>query len=331
MKSRIAILFTVVAALVAASPVSAVPAKPVDAITVTLLPADGTPESLRKMVAAFSKRIAEVNASAEAKREQLQKQMKDGLEKAIAKAQSAGDIDTVLALKAAKEQFETLATSNVPLVKNAIDYREKKTAEFETARVSDALKAAKEFNDELEKSKKEETTKGNFDTAKALSDYQKELLGWCRSIQAQAPQTQSRPVAGEWCNEGEPRIVVVAATDGRGGLIGDARKGDRFIIRYEDGTWTCYKGRLPKESPDGNVQKDLHRAVVVDAKDPSRIFAVVPSNTSFTPFEFSVPEDAEFSLRMNDHHFKDNSGQVRYTAKRQIWKTGSQLQRFKQP
>ena len=64
MKTRIAILFAVVAALAAATPASAVPAKPVDATSVTLLPVEGTPEALRKMVAAFGKRIADVNTAA---------------------------------------------------------------------------------------------------------------------------------------------------------------------------------------------------------------------------------------------------------------------------
>ena len=96
MKTRIVILLAVVTALVATSPASAVPAKPVDATSVTLLPVEGTPEALRKMVAAFGKRIADINTAAETKRGQLQKQMKEGLEKAVAKAQASGDIDAVL-------------------------------------------------------------------------------------------------------------------------------------------------------------------------------------------------------------------------------------------
>ena len=199
MKTRIAILFAVVAALVAASPVSAVPAKPVDATAVTLLPANGTPDELRKMVAAFDKRIAEVNASTETKREQLQKQMKDGLEKAIAKAQSAGDIDAVLALKAAKEKFETMETSDVSIVKNALVFREKKLAEFETTRLADAMKAAKEFNDEMEKAKKDETTKGNFNAAKAIADHQKKLIAWVQTLRKTAveprPSQLNQPIA----------------------------------------------------------------------------------------------------------------------------------------
>ncbi len=178
MKTRIDILLAVVAALVAASPAFAVPAKPVDATAVTLLSAAGTSATLRKMAASFSATIAKVNKDADAKRSQLNQQLFEGFDRAVAKAQAAGDIDTVLALKAAKENFDTLDDSDVPLVKNAIAFREKKTAEIEGARIADTLKAAKEFNDEIEKAKKEETTKGNFDTAKALSDYQKELLAW---------------------------------------------------------------------------------------------------------------------------------------------------------
>lgn len=331
MKSRIAILFAVVAALVAASPASAVPAKPVDATAVTLLPADGTPDELRKLVVAFGKRITEVNSSTETKREQLQLQMKDGLEKAVAKAQASGDIDAVLALKAAKEKFETLTTSDVPLVKNAIDFREKKTAEFETARVADALKAAKEFNEELEKAKKDETTKGNFDTAKALSDYQKKLTAWAQSIRENAPAPQpARPVARPNAARFQPapeqrprqplqepaRTVTVNSRSMNGTSIGMAKAGDTFRIQYVGGRWNC---AFLAESPDADdIEQIYNRCCIILTRRPHKALTPIPGMTVQSPFLFTVPEDGEYALRAFDgtrsENFNDNSGSVRYNV-----------------
>ena len=332
MKTRIAILFAVVAALAAATPASAVPAKPVDATSVTLLPVEGTPEALRKMVAAFGKRIADVNTAAETKRGQLQKQMKEGLEKAVAKAQSSGDIDAVLALKAAKEKFETLTTSDVPLVKNAIDFREKKTAEFETARVADALKAAKEFNDELEKAKKDETTKGNFETAKALSDYQKKLAAWAQSIRECAPAPQParpaptavpRPQTPQPVRQQvAPQIVSVYASSADGASIGFAKAGDVFKIQYAGGRWMT--GYEIEESPDSpRLQRQDNRCALVRRTDPAFRLATLPANTKQRAFSYTVTEDGEYALRawdgMNDWsrvYFDDNRGMVRYSVQK---------------
>lgn len=328
MKSRIAILFAVFAALVAASPVSAVPAKPVDATPVMLLPAEGTPDELRILVVAFGKRITEVNASAETKREQLQKQTKEGFEKAIAKAQASGDIDTVLALKTAKEKFETLTTSDVPLVKNAIDFREKKTTEFETARVSDALKAAKEFNDELEKAKKDETMKGNFETAKALSDYQKKLAAWAQSVRESAPVSQlGRPVVRPNAARFQPtpeqrprqpqqesaRTISINSQNRSGTSIGMAKAGDTFRIQYVGGRWNCDS---ISESPDANVIRyDSNRCCIILASQPNQVLTPLPGMTIQTPFLFNVPEDGEYALRACDSdYFPDNTGSVRYNV-----------------
>ncbi len=195
MKTRIAILFAIVSAFVAASPASAVPANPIDATAVTLLPADGTKESLRKMAASFSATIAKANTDANTKRNQLRKHLIEGFDRAVTQAQTAGDLDTVLALKNAKEQFDTLDDSEIPLVKNAIVFREKKTAEIEATRISDALKAAKDFNDELEKAKIAETQKGKIEEAKAFSDHQKKVQEWAKSLQKDiksvSPQTMT--------------------------------------------------------------------------------------------------------------------------------------------
>ena len=91
-----------------------------------------------------------------------------------------GDLDMVLTLKEAKDQFDSLEDSEISLVKNAISFREKRTAEIESSRVAEALKAAKTFNDELEKAKKAETQKGSIALAKAFSDHQKKVLDWAR-------------------------------------------------------------------------------------------------------------------------------------------------------
>lgn len=331
MKSRYAILFAVGAILVTAVPAFAVPAKPVDATSVTLLPVEGTPEALRKMVAAFGKRIADINTAAETKRGQLQKQMKEGVEKAVAKAQASGDIDAVLALKAVKEKFETLTTSDVPLVKNAIDFREKKTAEFETARVADALKAAKEFNDELEKAQKDETTKGNFETAKALSDYQKKLAAWAQSIRESAPAPQParpaptavpRPQTPQPVRQQvAPQIVSVYASSADGASIGFAKAGDVFKIQYVGGKW---EGKYVEESPDASrMTWQDNRCVLVMKNNPAVRLAVVPGNTKQKPFSFTVAEDGEYALRIWDgmddykrHDFNDNRGMVRFSIQK---------------
>lgn len=196
MKSRDAILFVVGAILVATIPASAVPANPIDATVVTLLPADGTPAALRKMTTAFASAIAKANNDANTKRHQLRQHLVEGFDRAIAQAQTTGDLDMVLTLKEAKDQFDSLEDSEISLVKNAIAFREKKTAEIESSRVAEALKAAKTFNDELEKAKKAETQKGSIALAKAFSDHQKKVLEWAKTLQANVvvPQSNPKPV-----------------------------------------------------------------------------------------------------------------------------------------
>ena len=193
MKSRYAILFAIGAILVTAASAFAVPAKPVDATAVTLLPADGTPEALRKMTTAFASAIAKANNDANTKRSQLRQHLVDGLDRAIVQAQTAGDLDTVLALKEAKDQFDSLEDSETPLVKNAIAFREKKTVEIEASRTADALKAAKSFNDELEREKKAETQKGNIAVAKAFGDQQKKVLEWAKTLQTKIEKPKPQP------------------------------------------------------------------------------------------------------------------------------------------
>lgn len=187
MKARYAILFAVGAILVTAIPASAVPAKPIDAMVVTQLP-DGTSGALRKLTVAFGAAITKANNDVNTKRSQLRQHLVAGFDRAIAQAQTAGDLDTVLALKEAKDQFDSLEDSEIPLVKNAIAFREKKTAEIEASRIADALKAAKEFNDELEKAKKAETQKGNIAVAKTFGDQQKKVLEWGKTLQTDVPR-----------------------------------------------------------------------------------------------------------------------------------------------
>ena len=330
MKTTFAIPFAVALAFATATRSVAVPPRPVDATSVTLLPADGTPESLRKRVAAFGRKIADVNNDAGTKRERLRTQMADGFERAIAAAQSSGDIDAVLALKAAKEKFDALTTSDIPMVKNAIDFREKKTAEIETARLADAMKAAKEFNDELEKSKKDETTKGNFETAKALSDYQKKLAAWAQSVRATTPASQpARPVPTSIPRPQTPQpvrqttttqTVSVYATSANGASIGFAKAGDVFKIQYAGGHWMT--GYEIEESPDSaRLRRQDDRCVLVRRTDPASRLATIPANTKQRAFSYMVAEDGEYALRvwdgMNDYrqgHFNDNRGSVRYSV-----------------
>ncbi len=332
MKSRIAILFAVVAALVAASPASAVPAKPVDATAIMLLPAERTPDELRKLVVAFGKRITEVNASAETKREQLQKQMKDGFEKAIAKAQSSGDIDSVLALKAAKDQFDTIETSDVPVIKNAIAFREKKTSEIETARFAEAMKAAKEFNDELEKAKKDETTKGNFETAKAMADNQKKLLEWVQQLKAtefssrpplnssnsiqQNRQDLSETVQPVLPTTSVPitKVLKVDARREKGASIGNLKAGDVIQIKYISGEWFFSKND-PKVNPDEHFGSWGLAQTVLSMGPKATMVEGIPKGTSETPFEFMVEESGEYQLRIKDQGTDDNAGIVQYEVK----------------
>ena len=122
--------------------------------------------------------------------------------------------------------------------------------------------------------------------------------------------------------------IVVPGAAWQGVSIGSARRGERFAIQYQGGTWTCFTGRRAPENPDQqNIRYDEHRVVIVDAKAPGRIFATLPPETRTRPFEFVVPENGEFALRMNDGgtldiqrndsgNFHDNSGEVRYGVKR---------------
>ena len=199
MKSPPTVLFSIVAGLVATNPASAVPAKPVNATSVMLLPANESSEPLRELVSDFGNKIAKINADANGKREQLQSQMADGFDKAISKAQASGDLDSVLALKAAKENFDALTHSDVPFIKNAIAFREKKTAEFEAVRLAEALKAAKALNDELDERKKEETKNGFIETALSIAEYQKSLLVWVAGIKG---DTMPSDAAAQWPTDG---------------------------------------------------------------------------------------------------------------------------------
>ena len=345
MKARYDILFVVGSILVATVSTSAVPAKPVDATQATLLPANGTPDKLRKMVADFDKRIAEINVAAETKREQLQQQMKDGLEKAIIKAQSSGDIEVVLALKAAKEQFETLTTSDVPLVKNAIEFREKKTKEIETARVADAMQAAKELNDELEKTKKDETVKGNFDRAKAIAEHQEKLVAWVRTLRSSAPQptiapskpaqpaqtarppqpvvppgTQTDRFVYQNANKvTETKTIVVSATKPDGAVIATVKEGDTMVFKYLRGRWKAGSASWwPMVKPDSEDLGYDQNAAVIFKDGRWKRLETLPPNTASTPFEYVVPEDGTYRIRINDvdrSAFADNSGVVQYEVK----------------
>ena len=332
MNARYAVLIAVGAAL-AAMPVSAVPPRPVNALSVTMLPADGTPEELRKLVAAFGKSVAKANSDANEKRAQLDRQMAEGLDKAIAKAQASGDINMVLALKSAKDQFATLTTSDVPLVRNALEFREKKTVEIETARVADTMKAAKDLNDELEKAKKDETIKGNFDTAKAIADLQEKVVAWSKTLRSSAPQptaTAVRPVLPRPNAQPDParlrteppKTIVILATNPDGTSIGSANAGDVFKIQYVGGRWMT--GYDNNANPDSTTVPRLDdRCVIVREDNPAVHLAVIPANTKQKPFSFTVPEEGEYALRawdgMNDyrrHQFADNRGSVRYSVQK---------------
>ena len=328
MKTRYAILFTI-GALFATAPATAVPPKPINATAVTLLPADGTPDALRKMVAAFSKNVSKANSDAETKRAQLDKQMEEGIDRAISKAQSSGDINTVLALKAAKDKFATLTTSEVPLVRNVLEFREKKTAEIETARIADAMKAAKELNDELEKEKKEETIKGNFDSAKAMADHQEKVVAWVQTLRSSAPQplaqqkqTSARPTTEQQpvrTQAEPPRTIIVNSRSANGASIGMAKAGDTFRIQYVSGRWNC---AFISENPDDPEVKHVsNRCCLVLLNNPARSLATIPSLTKQRPFSFVVPEDGEYALRAFEgggavyrrSHFDDNTGAVQYS------------------
>ena len=332
MKTRYAILFTITA-IVIAVPATAVPPKPINAAAVTLLPADGTPEALRKAVAVFSKNVAKANSDAEAKRAQLDRQMEEGLDKAITKAQSSGDINTVLALKTAKDQFATLTTSDVPLVKNALEFREKKTVEIETARVADAMKAAKELNDELEKTKRDETIKGNFDSAKTIADHQEKIFAWVQTIRLSTPQqtaaetspiqsnpnlqqdpvNTTRPPVSPTLGGATKKTISVDAAKKGGARIGHVSEGSTIRVRYLSGKWTCDVNSVPKSNPDaddwgpwGGLQ------TILTGGSSSQFAAGVPKGTASDPFEFVTDESSNYSLRMKDDGVWDNAGVVRY-------------------
>ncbi len=315
-----------------------VPVGPIDASSVTILPSDGIPVVLRNKASEFAKKIVNVNKLAADKYDALRTQLMDGFERGIAKAQAAGDIDTVLVLKSAKEQIDSLSSSADTTVKRAIAFREKRKAEIESARLADALKAAKEFNDELEKIKKTETTKGNFDTAKALADHQKKLVAWVRSLQSRAPNSADKPQrdygvvsesgqsVDEWVNAEPVKTVVVIAKNSQGNSIGTAKQGDRFVIQYESGTWTNDRKNCPPISPDvSRIGSDRLRCVIIQNGNPGDVLAEVPGGTKDAPFVFEVPETGEYSLRMMDNEnyyhdawYGDNSGQIRYVIKHQI-------------
>ena len=298
---------------------------------VILLPVDGTPDALRRMVGTFSKSITKINSDAEAKRAQLERQMEEGLDKAIVKAQAAGDINTVLALKSAKDQFATLTTSDVPLVKNALVFREKKTVDIETARVAAAMKVAKEFNDELENVKKNETIKGNFETAKAIADHQEKLVAWSQSLRSSAPQpAAARPKTEPPRSNVQPepsrprmeppRTVVVPATSSTGASIGFAKAGEVFIIQYVAGSWETGYGIV--ESPDSaRLRRQDDRCVIVQRTNPSFQVAILPAGTKQRPYSFTAPQDGEYALRawdgMNEPgYFNDNHGSVQYSVQK---------------
>ena len=348
MKAQLAVLVALELILIAV-PSLAVPPRPVDASTVTLLPADGTPEALLKMVAEFSKNIAKVNSDAETKRAQLDRQMEEGFDKAIAKAQTSGDINMVLALKTAKNQFDTLTTSDVPIIKNAIEFHAKKTVEIETARIADAMKAGKELYDELETAKKNETVKGNFDVAKAFADYQVKLVAWSQSLRSSVPQpivTRPNTALHQPNEQPDPprsptepdrtiigrattRIIRISGTDTKqGSIVGTLSKGDTVFFRYLKGTWRAMELKsTPLVSPDDeNLVHPEYQACIIVQKNRHGMFISkwgrIPPGTAESPFEFSVPDDGVYYLKIADEGWSgDNAGSVQYEAK--IFRTGT--------
>ena len=318
--------------LFAIGPASAVPPRPVNALSVTMLPADETPQVLRKLVVAFGKNIDKVNSDANEKRTQLDRQLEDGFDKAIAKAQAAGDINTVLALEDAKDHFATLTTSAVPFVKNALEFREKKTMGIEMVRITDAMKAAKELNDELEKAKKAETIKGNFETAKLIAAHQEKLVAWSKTLRSsvqqptstatrtELPRPNAQPELAHQRTE-PPKMILVYAANFNGTSIGFAKAGDVFKIQYLSGRWFA---KYLEESPDAqHLTWQDHRCVLIRKDNPGFCIAVIPANTKQTPFSFTVEEDGEYALRawdgMGDYrrdYFNNNKGSVRYSVQK---------------
>lgn len=312
-----------------------------DPSSVTNVSSDA-PESLRKAAGDFGKTVSKIDADANAKRAKVREQILDGLERAITKAQVAGDLDGVLALQDVKKRWDELQESDIPAVKSAIAFRERKFAEIETARLAEAAKSAKEFHDKLETAKRAATRSADFEAAKAFAAHQSKILDWVKSLQSSVQQQnepsqsvqplhhQSARTVDEWVDVESAKTVIVDSRNSRGNSIGTAKQGDRFVIRYESGAWNHAIQRAPTESPDAvQLAEDssgvsANRAVIIRKDNPGRILQVVPAGTKMKSFSFEVPENGEYSIRILDNEpsyrpdwFGDNKGQVRYVVRHQ--------------
>lgn len=170
-----------------------VPPNAIDITEISELPESGTPELLRKMTDTFVGDIGRINSTADAKHEQLTHYVVAHLDEELANARQKGDYENSIALMKYKDQFDTLAESDNPTIKNFIAFRAKKSADIEKARVTYALQATQTFYTNLEQAKRTATKNANMDSAMAFAEHQKKVKDWACRLSSK--QTGSKAVA----------------------------------------------------------------------------------------------------------------------------------------
>lgn len=282
----------------------------------------GVPEC-KTVLDGFSEAITRANEEADIPRAKLRDAVLGKLDEMLEKAQSGGNLEKTLALKSARESFLRGSTWDaLPELAKLREAYGKKLVQIDKELADKGLAAAKAMIAALEGQKTDLTKKGDLEAAKAIADFQKELVEWAKTIRNQTTTTQTatksktpsstRQLPREVKSPlPEARVVTIDATNDRGKSIGRAKAGDVIELQYVSGKW-CQNRRDPLENPDVDSRKQL---LIVEDADDDETVTRVPRGTKDNPFRHTVENDADITLRMDDNPCSDNAGAVKYRVR----------------
>lgn len=150
----------------------------------------------------FKKTIAEANLAATSHREKVSEVVKLHLRDCLAKAQEAGNLDKVVALKQVLESENSELVGNLEEIAKLREGRRNRLSKIDQGLATTGLNAARTLNGVLEWQKKETTRKGDIEEAKRIATFQNEVKNWAKvtidSFQREYSQrnamSQSQPV-----------------------------------------------------------------------------------------------------------------------------------------
>lgn len=161
----------------------------------------------------FKKTIAEANLAATSHREKVSEVVKLHLRDCLAKAQEAGNLDKVVALKQVLESENGELVGNLEEIVKLREGRRNRLSKIDQGLATTGLNAARTLNGVLEWQKKETTRKGDIEEAKRIATFQNEVKNWAKvtidSFQREYSQrnamSQSQPVL--MANDPDSRAV----------------------------------------------------------------------------------------------------------------------------